>query len=311
MTDHSSNRVLIVGYGSIGQRHLEVLTDLGCAVAVVSRRPGVFERQYANIGSALIDWMPQYCVIASRTSEHANDINALATAGFTGKLLIEKPIFDEERPVPAHQASLVRVAFNLRCHPLMQALLDVLKGHEIRAAHGYVGQYLPNWRPNQDYRKSYSASANEGGGVLLDLSHDIDIIAQIIGDWTALTALGGKVSGLEITSDDCFGLLFQSQTCPIATLNMNYLDHRARREYLVHCDSFSLKADFIAGTLERNDHIIFQQTVARNDTYFRMHMDMLQRDGEGLCTVNDGLRILATIAAARKAAQCKVWKTNA
>lgn len=311
MTERSLTKVVVVGYGSIGQRHAEVLTELGCAVAVVSRRPGVFGIQYKHIKEALIDWAPEYCVIASRTSEHALDLEALNMAGFTGKLLIEKPIFSEARAMPAHQASLVRVAFNLRCHPLMQALLEAMQGYEIRAVHGYVGQYLSNWRPGQDYRQSYSASAEAGGGVLLDLSHDIDIMAQIVGDWTALTALGGKFSSLEITSDDCFGLLFQSQTCPVATLNMNYLDHRARREYLVHCDDFSFKADFIAGTLEKNGQIIFQQAMARNDTYSEMHTRMLQHDGKGLCTVNHGLRLLKTIAAAREAANQKVWKKNA
>jgi len=310
MTNQQSIKARVVGYGSIGQRHTEILSHLGCEVAVVSRRLNVYPSQFGDLELAIEDWKPDYCVIASRTSEHETDLETLVAARFEGKVLIEKPIFANASVMPANDFDLVRVAFNLRCHPVMSAMLNELKGHAIRAAHGYVGQYLPNWRPGQDYRQSYSASAKDGGGVLLDLSHDIDIMTQITGGWTALTALGGKVSGLEITSEDCFALLFQGKTCPIATLNMNYLDYDVRREYLVHCDTFSLKADFITGVLEKNGEVVFRRTLARNDTYIDMHTRMLHKRGYGLCNVSEGLQLMETIAATRQAAHKMSWKQH-
>ncbi|MCK6499789.1 MAG: Gfo/Idh/MocA family oxidoreductase, partial [Nitrospira sp.] len=188
-------KALVVGYGSIGQRHARVLDELGCEVAVVSRRPVEYPRRYDSLATALSGWRPGYVVIASRTNEHFDDLSALITADFAGRVLVEKPLFDVARQMPSNRFSHLAVAYNMRFHPLIMKLRDFL-GQQKRlvAAHIYVGQYLPQWRPSTDYRSSYSASRDLGGGVLRDLSHEIDYALWLFGSWRHLTALGGKFS---------------------------------------------------------------------------------------------------------------------
>lgn len=300
-------KALVVGYGSIGQRHAQVLDELGCEVAVVSRRPIEHPRRYDNLDTAMGGWRPDYVVIASRTNEHFDDLSTLIAADFTGRVLVEKPLFDAARLTPSNRFSHIAVAYNMRFHPLILKLRDFLRRQErLIAAHIYVGQYLPQWRPAADYRSNYSASRNQGGGVLRDLSHEIDYSLWLFGNWQHLTALGGKFSKLEIDSDDVFSLLWSASRCPVVSINLNYLDRSARREILVHTDNHSVRVDLIRGLFEidgeRED---FQ--LERNQTYRAEHNAMLAGDLSIHCSPEEGVEVLATIIAAEGAAQERIW----
>src|SRR5712671_3820113 len=83
---------LVVGYGSIGQRHAGLLRELGCEVAVVSRRKVDHEPCFASISAALSACKADYIVIASETSRHASAVEELRAVGFTGRVLVEKPL---------------------------------------------------------------------------------------------------------------------------------------------------------------------------------------------------------------------------
>ena len=85
-------KTLVVGYGSIGSRHARLLTSLGCEVAVVSSRDIDHPVRYRTLADAL-SWKPDYVVIANRTSQHYQTLKELAASGFTGTVLVEKPLF--------------------------------------------------------------------------------------------------------------------------------------------------------------------------------------------------------------------------
>lgn len=290
-------RGLVVGYGSIGQRHARLLTELGLDVAVVSRRAVDHPKRFPTLKAALDAHTPDYVVVASATSEHHSDTQILADAGFTGRVLVEKPIFETGQTVPDNQFAALHVAYNLRFHPVYRALAARMKDQHALQIHAYVGQYLPGWRPGTDYRDSYSASLTRGGGVLLDLSHDLDLVNGLVGPWTGLAALGGQVSDLEIDSDDVASFLIRLARCPAATVALNYLDRRTRREIIVNCAAVTFKADIVNATLEI-DGEIEQFDVDRDTTYRAMHQAALG-DGAGLCTPREASDVLDMIAAAR------------
>lgn len=300
-------KTLVVGYGSIGQRHARVLEELGCEVAVVSRRPIEYPRRYDGLDSALSGWRPEYVIIASRTNEHFDDLGTLIAAGFAGRVLVEKPLFDVVRQLPSHRFSHLAVAYNMRFHPLILRLRDFLGRQEhLIAAHLYVGQYLPQWRPLADYRSSYSASRSLGGGVLRDLSHEIDYALWLFGSWQQLTALGGKFSTLEIDSDDVFSLLWSTSRCPAVSVNLNYLDRSVRREILVHTDNHSVRVDLIRGNLEidgKQEDIQLE----RDHTYQAEHIAMIAGDLSIPCSLDEGMEVVATITAAERAARERTW----
>src|SRR5256885_570687 len=164
------SKALVAGFGSIGQRHARILSEIGCSVAVVSRRPVEGYTAFAELSDGVAGTMPEYVVVANRTSEHRAAIESLAAAGFAGKVLVEKPLVERSGALPKQSFAAGRVGYNLRCHPLVAMLksqVDACGG--ITSANIYVGSYLPDWRPGTDYRESYSAKRAEGGGVLRDL----------------------------------------------------------------------------------------------------------------------------------------------
>jgi predicted dehydrogenase len=280
---------------------------MGCRVAVVSRRAIEFTPHYFELQKALADWQPAYVVVADRTSEHHQTLTRLATEGFHGRVLVEKPLFDRPLPLPAHTFALAAVAYNLRCHPLLLRLHGFLAEQvHLAAAHLYVGKYLPDWRPGSDYRQSYSARRHEGGGVLRDLSHELDFALWLFGAWRRLTALGGHFSSLEIDSDDAFSLLMETERCPMVSLHLNYLDRTARRQILVHTREHSVRVDLIAGVFEV-DGTRETITVERDASYRAEHRQMLAGDGSGLCSAEVAMETLVTIAAAERAAATHAW----
>ena len=303
-------KALVIGYGSIGRRHARVLAELGCQVAVVSRRAVEFKPCYADLAKALNDWQPAYVVVAARTSEHHQTLALLAEQGFQGRVLVEKPLFDRPLPLPEHSFSVTAVAYNLRCHPLLRRLSEFLsKERRLVAAHVYVGSHLSQWRPGTDYRESYSARRQEGGGVLRDLSHELDYAGWLFGPWQRLTALGGHLSSLEIDSDDAYSLLMETERCKVVSIHLNYLDRTLRREILVHTDLHTVHVDLIGNVFEL-DGARETQTVERDATYRAEHEAMLQRNGEGLCSLSEAVETLATIEAAERAAGTHAWITR-
>ena len=188
----------------------------------------------------------------------------------------------------------------------MQRLKTLLSGEQILSVQAYVGQYLPDWRPAVDYRASYSASTEQGGGVLRDLSHELDYLTWLLGKSKRVSALGGHLSALEITSDDTFALMLVTEACPVVTLQLNYLDRAGRRSILINTSKHTIEANLIAGTLTI-DRDVETFVVARDDTYRLMHEAVLSGSSGNLCTRAEGIETLRLIEAAELAAKRGTW----
>ena len=299
-------RALVVGYGSIGARHAGLLGSLGLDVAVVSRQPVKVSHRYGTIPEALDHWTPDYVVVASRTHEHLEDFSVLAHEGFTGTLLVEKPLFHKDCETPAHAFKDVFIAYNLRFHPVVRRVADILREESVFAIHAYVGQHLTTWHPETDYRRGYSASKVLGGGVLRDLSHELDYLNWMLGGWRRLTAAGGHFSHLEIDSDDVFSLLLETERCPVATVQMNYLDSTVHREIVALTSAGTVRADLVAGTVSVHGHTD-HFTVRRDDTYSAQHQAILSGEKATACLLEEGRDVVRMIAAAERAAAEGVW----
>ena len=273
----------------------------------MSRRSIDFAPHYSDLSKALSDWQPEYVVVANRSNEHYQSIESLARQGFQGRVLIEKPLFERPLAIPYHGFSLATVAYNLRCHPLIIRLKSLLDDSvQLVTADIHAGSYLPGWRPNTDYRQSYSAKKAQGGGVLRDLSHELDYALWLFGPWRRLTATGGHLSPLEIDSDDAYTLLMETQRCPMISIHMNYLDRVSHREILVNTDQHTIHVDLINNTIAVNG-VIESVSAGQDDTYRTEHQAMLTGNAEGLCTLEEAMETLATIQAAERAAMSHTW----
>lgn len=297
---------LVIGFGSIGNRHKRMLEQLGHDVSVVTRRPYAGKGCYDTVGQAFKARPFGYVVVANRTHEHHDALCALFKTGFNGPVLVEKPLFDRVRAMPDLNSEQVFVAANLRFHPVISRLPALLEDQKILTIQIYVGQYLPNWRPDVDYRQCYSAFRAAGGGVLRDLSHELDYLTWLTGKWRRLTATGGKLSRLDIDSDDAFSLLVETEDCPIASVNMNYLDRKLRREIIINMEGRSIKGDLIANTLEIDDEKIALDG-RLDDTYLAQHTAILSGNVGMLCTCEHAFDVLEMIENAEMASRQKIW----
>jgi predicted dehydrogenase len=299
-------KALVIGYGSIGSRHARLLQDLGCETAVVSSRKVDANTVYTTVSAALESERPDYVVIANKTNQHFETIAELIRLDFNGIVLVEKPIFHICLEIPQHRFKKIFVAYNLRFHPIIQKLHAVLNNKKILSAQVYVGQYLPDWRPQTDYRNNYSTRASEGGGVLRDLSHELDYINWLFGGWERMSALGGHYSSLEITSDDIFAIIMVARRCPVVTCHLNYLERETRRLININTDDASIEADLVNGTLQINGKIE-KMEMDKDYTYRSMHKTVLSQDYSMLCSLEEGLEVMSMIQAAEQAVQQKTW----
>lgn len=261
-------RLLVVGLGSIGARHVREARGLGLEVGVVSRRSSPGEAAWGDLSGALRGFRPGAVVIARETAAHAETLAELRAVGFTGPVLVEKPLL-ARLPAPGEASpdlAGVTVAYNLRLHPSLVALRERLGDEAALTARIHCGSYLPDWRPGQDYRFSASARRASGGGVLTDLSHELDYLLWLFGPWRRVSALGGRLGPLEIDVPDVVEALVETERCAAVSLHLDYLQRVPRREVLVTTATRTLRLDLLAGLLEesgRSDQVVPEGAIAR------------------------------------------------
>jgi predicted dehydrogenase len=304
-------KTLVIGYGSIGMRHTEVLSNLGCTVSIVSKRKLNIERCYLNIKEAIDEEEPEYIVIATKTHEHISRLIEIKQLGFKGPILIEKPLSNNFENIPEGVFNNVFVAYNLRFNPLIHRLFEEIQGEYIISAQAYVGQYLPSWRPNRDYRKTYSSKKVEGGGVLRDLSHELDIMNWLLGGWRQITAIGGHFSKLEIDSDDVFSLMLEMKKCLVSTVQLNYLDRATRRDIIINTNNHVFRVDLIKNIFQK-DSDEFPLEFDTNYSYRMQHKAIMDNNDFYLCNFESGKDVMSLIDAAEKSAYSEnnIWIKN-
>ena len=307
MLSEMNLRCLIIGMGSAGLRHAEVLTRMGYSVSVVSGRSDLQYDCFCSLPEAIESGAFDYVVISNPTSEHYPVLSELLRSGCGAKLLVEKPIFDKSYDGLKFDHAKVFVGYNLRFHPALQELRMRLEGKALYSVQAYVGQYLPDWRKDgRDYTESYSASRRMGGGVLRDLSHELDYITWIAGACNSVTAVGGKVSSLCIDSDDACGLLMETDLCPVVLCQMNYLDRHHRREVIINYENGTIHLDLITGCLDDGSSKDMFVPDAGTMTS-AMHADVLTENDGFACTAEEGLAVLNLLEYAEDAMAGKMW----
>jgi predicted dehydrogenase len=300
--------VVVIGYGSIGRRHCRILNEMGYHVSIVSKRDINYPLKYNTLRDAIHTEKPEYVVIANETSAHLETLESLDNLRYHHKILVEKPLYHQNVKTMFHFSDLY-IGYNLRFHPIIQALYKHLQGQKVLSVQAYAGQYLPNWRPSTDYTSSYSSDRNKGGGVIRDLSHELDYLQFLFGEWNALFALGGKWSDLAITSDDTFAIVYQSKGCPTINLQINYLDHIAQRTITINTVNHTYKADLINNTLQINDQI-HTYSLDADETYKKQHLAIIHDEKEYLCTYDQGLAIVNMIESAENSSTERAWILN-
>ena len=303
-------RALIVGCGSAGRRHLSVLSGLGHDCAVVSGADINGKLSFQEIEQALAAFKPDYVVVANETALHSAALLALGAGKFAGICMVEKPLFRDFEPKLALEVAFpVFVAYNLRFHPVVQRFRSDTSVRRAIAVRAYVGQYLPDWRPGTPLEKSYSISRERGGGVLRDLSHELDFLLWSLGPWKRVIALGGKLSDLPGDSEDCVSILMETERCRLVEVQLNYLDRKPQREILTHfAGHATLRYDLMANTIDDNSDALPSGADGFSTTRM-MHEAVLSgmNKDEAVCKFEAALEVNKLIEAIELSLQSNSW----
>lgn len=297
-----TSSAVVIGLGSIGTRHARILRELGLQVSTVSRREG---SDYPSITQAVAGAHPDYVVIATETARHADNLEELAQAGFRGNVLVEKPLFATSASPPKYPFARVNVGYNLRFHPVMTALIERLNGRDAITVAAYVGQDIRDWRPGRDHRATASATADAGGGVLRDLSHELDYLLWLFGPWHRVAALGGASGARDIDVDDHLDLLLDMQRALSVHVHMDYLDRQGIRRIRVNVDDDTIEADLVGSRLSVNGKAM-DIASERDQSYRDMHLAAMRGAGP-ICSLSEALGVMHLIDASERALRTKTW----
>lgn len=299
---------LIIGFGSIGKRHAYHLTQLGFQVTFVSSQQVEYYFRYPTISEAFESCHFDLVIIANSTFMHYVSLEQIIRCGYKGVVLVEKPLYSQVEILPNNVATKnIFIGYNLRFSQLLLSVKEILQNEEVLSFSAHVGQYLPTWRSGVDYRKSYSAQKQAGGGVLRDLSHELDYCLWLCGSCIDVCALGGQYSTLEITSEDIFSILMRCQSCPVINLHLNYLNRTPRRELLIQTVQHTVLVDLIKGNLIRNGEVILQVSNDVENTYRRQLEAIIAGSFEQLCSYSEGLKVVKLIHAIEESNYSKKW----
>lgn len=299
-------KVLIIGFGSIGKRHYDVLGSIvGIEqVSVVTKQDLIGINVYHNISEVDDLCLYDYIVIANETYKHLETLKYL-DANVTGKkILCEKPLFDIFYDV-SFTNNFVYVGYVLRYHPLFTLLSEVLYNQRVLSVNVFCGAYLPTWRPNTDYRNCYSASKAKGGGVILDLSHEIDYVMWLFGEIIESKSICSKISDLEIDSDDVAIIIGRTTKNVLVNIQIDYITKLARRSILINTNDLTILVDLIANSLvvtNKSGKVIKSEEckqLARNDLFVGMHESIINESSVN-CSLEQGLKVMKLIANVKK-----------
>jgi len=292
---------LVIGFGSIGKRHVEVLskTELIEKIDIVTAQNISGYKTFKSLEK--IDDLDQYdyFVIASETFKHFDQIDYLEKKTKNKIIFCEKPLFESDRELKIVNND-VFVGYVLRFHPLLQKLKSLLENEKILSATINCGQYLPTWRNGIDYRISYSAHKSKGGGVLLDLSHEIDYAQWLFGNMIDIRSYQTKISDLEIDSDDLVTMISKTEKGIVITLSINYISKITYRKIMVHTNENTYELDFINSLLIQKNkdgsELKYQSEVLERNTMFeKMHTSVLS-DHRSICTYQEAQNVMKTIS---------------
>jgi predicted dehydrogenase len=324
-------KLLIVGFGSMGKRHTRLIREYypHIELKVLTRTlldKGSYEEEnlgfYTSINEAL-EFKPDAAIIANPATKHLDISKLLAEQGT--HLLIEKPIATETTGVQSlidvckQHSVILMTAYNFRFLPTLiefSRLLEQEKIGKVLSVRAEVGSYLPDWRPNSDYRKNVSSQKILGGGVILELSHEIDYLSWIFGPIKWVKAHASKQSNLEIDVEDTVQVIFGCEKLKkyelTGSLCMDFIRRDPSRFCLAIGEKGSLLWDGISGEVKlfsdtSNEwNVIFSDKPPRDFTYaeeIKHFFSSIEHFDTPISSGEDGLKTLFIIDAIKRSSK--------
>ncbi len=325
-------RILIIGTGSIGIRHLEILLAFGVDVATVSHRP----EQCAYIHSTYnipafcslkeaVSFSPNTVVIANRTDLHIETALECAKLGY--HIFIEKPLSHTKDGINSlnniikEKKIVAQIGCVLRFHSVVKKVLSLLQEQPFGkpvSGRFWCGSDLSQWRKNQDYRQNYTAKSEYGGGVTLDLIHEIDLSLVFFGYPDSVLGNIGHISYLETQTEDTSQILLQYDNKSMVQIHLDYHRSTPIRGFDITTENGCILADLITNEIQyalrkqdmKTDRILVSNKNEMYQKQMQAFLDaVMNRHTTTLCNFNEGVQTLEIALKAKHSSASRHWET--
>ena len=326
MSEPPFNKFLIVGFGSSGKRHLRNIqkTFPNSEIKILrhdrQNNNLVLENETIYSIEEAVNFKPEVAIIANPAPFHIGISQQLVEIGT--HVLIEKPLSDSLVGIQTllttgrERNATIAVAYNLRQMKSLKVFKENIDSDilgKIYSVRCEAGHFLPNWRPNVDYKKTVTANKHLGGGALLELSHEIDYLNWIFGPISWVSAMSAQLSDLDINVEDAVSILFgvdptENSGAIIGTLSLDLLRQDRSRYCMAIGSNGSIKWDGLKGTVEVYLHEeqvwreIFREDPSDEDSYldqWRSFIESIKKKCEPTVSGHDGEKVMRIIIAIR------------
>lgn len=299
--------VLIVGLGSISKKHITALNAICNELTIYalrsSRDAGVVEGIINVFSMDEIIAKPDFAIVSNPTYKHFSTIENLIDKDIP--MFIEKPalasLVGAEYLIRKMEASsLVNyVACNLRFHPCIQFVKQYLSSNSVNRINEvniYCGSYLPNWRPSLNFREVYSANKDQGGGVHLDLFHEMDYAYWWFGKPIKTSAVLTSKSTLAIDAIDYANYLMEYPQFNVSVI-LNYFRKDAKRTIEIVGEVETIHVDLLKNSIEGSEsgQMLQHQNFDIMYTYIyqmKYFIDHLQQNRDPMNTLSESIEAL-------------------
>lgn len=274
-------KIIFFGLGSIGTRHARILKehfnhDLFAFRSGGNKQPNRLGIKEIYSWKAVKDLAPDVAFITNPTFLHVDTAIKCARLGIN--LFLEKPIgcttvkLDNLINIVKEKRLTTYVAYCMRFHPVMAHLYKSVSKRKSMHARILNTSYLPEWRKGRDYRKVWSSHRDKGGGIILELSHEIDYSQYLFGDILEMRGMYGKVSNLDVKCEDYVDIIIRCKR-GVVNLHMDFFSRELKREIEIDLgNSDRIKGNFIKNVVTVNKGSkknVYRYKCKREDMYIR------------------------------------------
>ncbi|MBW7951254.1 MAG: Gfo/Idh/MocA family oxidoreductase [Chitinophagaceae bacterium] len=318
-------QILLIGLGSIGKRHLNNILSLGYTnIAIVSSKkvlPEEFKHLsvFATIQEAVQKQQFSSAIICVPTAQHIYTLEQCLHANIE-HIYLEKPVSnnfnDIQTIVTNYPNANIFVGFDMHYDVGLQKVKSLIEEKiigNIVSVNAQVGQYLPDWRPYEDYSKGMSAKKETGGGVMLDLVHEFDYLYWLFGNANTIAAMYKNSGSLKIETEDIAEVLLHFENGILGTIHLDYLQQKLVRNCLITGSEGSIKWDLVQSKVswilkDKLEYEFSYTGFERNERFINIMKDFLSQKHNALTTnFSNGLASLKMVLAAKYSSENNVF----
>mgnify|MGYP006093169201 CR=1 FL=1 len=328
MKELIKKNVLVIGLGSIGERHVRNLKKLGCKSIFVLRRKNnkprtidLSDYRFVSTLDESLDHNIDAAIIANPSSHHTELLEKLVLNKIP--VLLEVPISDKLDRLQKISENAkknfvpILVGHNIKFHPSLKKIFELIECGElcdVSYSRSQFGEYLPDCHPWGDYKTRYEARADLGGGVILTSIHEIDHAIWLLGEVKSVTCIM-KTLNLDIDVEDTAMIILEHKSGALSEITLDFIQRVYTRNLQICAGNgtieWALKNNnlkFFNATTKKWKNLISDEFYDFNETYIEelLHFsDIIYKKDEPITSLDHSIHVLNVALSAKKSSELK------